>query len=362
MDFEDFKEKFVEDVKESLYGRGAEDVNISTTKVDKLNESYDAMTVTPVGSNIGVNLSIDRFYEAMDHGVSYDEVVNRATNTVMDALENTPAVDVATLTDYELMKDKLVMEVVSAETNADMLAKIPHKDIEDMAVVYRFVINSDESGRASVLVTNQMLETMGVTPEQLHADALENSPELKPPVIKGMTEVLAEMMGMTQDDLAQMGMAPGGDEQMFVATVPDKVHGAGIIAYEGFMDQASERIGGGDFYILPSSLHEILIVPDNGQMSLKDLEAMVREVNATQVAPEDKLTDNVYHYDSQDKVFELGEKFIERQAAKETGIEGREEKGSVLGELKAKKDEVAKANPAKDTIEKGTKAKGGDAL
>lgn len=246
MDFEDFKEKFVEDVKESLYGRGAEDVNISTTQVNKLNESYDAMTVTPVGSNIGVNLSIDRFYEAMDHGASYDEVVSRATNTVMDALDNTPAVDVAMLTDYDLMKDKLVMEVVSSETNADMLAKIPHKEIEDMAVVYRFVLNSDESGRASVLVTNQMLETMGVTPEQLHADALENSPELKPPVIKGMTEVLAEMMGMTQDDLAQMGMAPGGDEQMFVATVPDKVHGAGIIAYEGFMDQASERIGGGE--------------------------------------------------------------------------------------------------------------------
>ncbi len=49
-------------------------------------------------------------------------------------------------------------------------------------------------------------------------------------------------------------------------------------------------------------------------MKLKDLEAMVKEVNATQVAPEDKLTDNVYHYDSQAKIFELGEKFIARQA------------------------------------------------
>lgn len=361
MDFDEFKEKFVEDVKQGLYERGGEDVNVSLHTVNKLNESYDAMTITPVGSNIGVNLSIDRFYEAMDHGVSYEEAVNRATNTVMDALENTPSVDVAKLTDYDTMKDKLVMEVVSAETNADMLQNIPHKNMEDMAVVYRFVLDSDENGRASILVTNGMLETMGVTPEQLHADAMENSPELKPAVIKGMSEVVAEMMGMSKEDMAMMGMPTDPEnEQMFVATVPDKVHGAGVLAYQDFMDQAAERVGG-DFFILPSSIHEIIIVPDNGQMSLKDLEAMVREVNANEVAPEDKLTDNVYHYDSQDKVFELGEKFIERQAAKEAGIDGKEEKGSVLGELKAKKDEVAKA-PAKDTVEKATKAKGGEAL
>ena len=75
MDFEEFKEKFVEDVKQGLYERGGEDVNVSLHTVNKLNESYDAMTITPVGSNIGVNLSIDRFYEAMDHGVSYEEAV-----------------------------------------------------------------------------------------------------------------------------------------------------------------------------------------------------------------------------------------------------------------------------------------------
>ena len=245
MDFEEFKEKFVEDVKQGLYERGGEDVNVSLHTVNKLNESYDAMTITPVGSNIGVNLSINRFYEAMDHGVSYEEAVNRATNTVMDALENTPSVDVAKLTDYDTMKDKLVMEVVSAETNADMLQNIPHKNMEDMAVVYRFVLDSDENGRASILVTNGMLETMGVTPEQLHADAMENSPELKPAVIKGMSEVVAEMMGMSKEDMAMMGMPTDPEnEQMFVATVPDKVHGAGVLACQDFMDQAAESVGG----------------------------------------------------------------------------------------------------------------------
>ena len=170
--------------------------------------------------------------------------------------------------------------------------------------------------------------------------------------LKDRLDEQAEMMGI-------FPVAPE-DEKIFVATVPDKVHGAGVLAYQNFMDQAAERAGG-DFYILPSSIHEVLIVPDNGEMGLKDLEAMVKEVNATQVAPADKLTDSVYHYDSQEKIFELGEKFVARQAEKEE--EHAEEKGekSVLGELKAKKEEVAKA-PKKETIDKGAKAKGGEAL
>ena len=105
----------------------------------------------------------------------------------------------------------------------------------------------------------------------------------------------------------------------------------------------------------------MLIVPDNGEMGLKDLEAMVKEVNATQVAPADKLTDSVYHYDSKEKIFELGEKFVQRQAEKEAEHSEEKDEKSVLGDLKAKKEEIAKT-PKKETIDKGAKAKGGEAL
>lgn len=81
------------------------------------------------------------------------------------------------------------------------------------------------------------------------------------------------------------------------------------------MDQAAEKLGG-DFYILPSSIHEILLVPDNGDKAADDLRDMVREVNATQVSPEEKLTDNVYHYDSKEHIFELAKKFEARQQKK----------------------------------------------
>ena len=359
MDYEEFKEQFISAVKESLYEQGS-DMNVSVNEVKKLNESYEAMTVTPEGARVGVNIGIERFYDAYNEGRPFDEVVDKAVETINHGINERPDFDIDSFTDYSQMKEKLAMEVVSAETNKEMLENVPHKDLEDMAVVYRFVLSSDDEGRASILVTNQILESMGVTPEQLHADALEIAPQIKPAEIRGMSEVMAEMMGMEQAEaLGIMPMRPE-DEQLFVATVPDKTHGAGVLAYQNFMDQAAERVGG-DFFILPSSIHEVLIVPDNGRMNLKELEAMVRDVNATQVAPADKLTDNVYHYDSKEKIFELGEKFVERQNEREEVTAEKDEKPSIIDELKAKKEEVAKI-PKKDAIDKGAKAKGGEAL
>lgn len=312
MDYESFKEQFVEDVRDRLHEQGAE-AKVSVNTITKLNEIYEAVTVTPGGSDVGVNISIDKFYEALDNGRSYEEVVDKAIEVINHSINQRPDFDFNSLSDYSQMKEKLVLEVVSADANEEMLATVPHQNIEDMAVVYRFDLGSDDDGRASILISNQLLERIGVTPEQLCADAMENAPQIKPVEIKGMSEVLAEIMGIEQAEIMGiLPVAPEG-EQMYVASVPDKVHGAGVLAYPDFMDKAAERAGG-DFFILPSSIHEVLIVPDNGKFELLDLENMVKEVNFTQVAPEDKLTDSVYHYDSKEKIFELCEKFVVRQA------------------------------------------------
>lgn len=245
MDYENFKESFTEALQEDLYGKGIE-ARFDMKSVEKLNnEGHDAVTVTPADSNIGVTLNVEAFYKAHEDGASMDEVVSKASDTVIRGFDNQPSIDVASLMDYEQMKDKLIMEVVSTEANADMLANVPHVEMEDMSVVYRFVIDSNDDGRATILATNNMLEAMGITPEQLHEDALKNAPELKPAVITGMSEVMAEMMGMSPEEMAMMGMPTDpADEQMFVATVPDKIHGAGVLAYQDFMDQAAERVGG----------------------------------------------------------------------------------------------------------------------
>lgn len=233
----------MEDLKAGLEERGYSNVSITTQQTEKLNESYESISITPEGSNVGVNTNLENFFKAVaEVGQDYDAVVARAVDLAANGIEQAPSFDVKALTDYEQMKDKLIMEVVGTEGNAELLSKVPHVEMEDLSVVYRFVMESNGDERASVLVNNNMLNIMGVTPEQLHADAMENAPQLKPAVITGMNEIMVEMMGREQAEM--MGIPLDAEEQMFVATVPDKIHGAGVLAYQDFMDQAAERVGG----------------------------------------------------------------------------------------------------------------------
>ena len=305
MDYENFKQDFQESLKEELAERGM-DTDVSFQKVEKMNESYDAVTVKPIDSIIGVNFNVEKAFDSYEAGTDMDEVVNHTADSVEKAFREAPQIDITAITDYEQMKSKLSMEVVSADRNADLLQNVPHEKMEDMAVVYRLMLGQMDEGSGTVLVTDQLMERFGITHEQLRQDALENAPEIRPSEIRGMSEVMNEIAP---------GMAPEiapEDEQMFVASVPDKIRGAGVIAYPNFMEDAAEKMGG-DFFVIPSSIHEVLLVRDNGEMTSKDLENMVKEVNATQVEPEDQLTDHVYHYDSKDHIFEMADKFEQRQ-------------------------------------------------
>ena len=360
MDYETFKQEMTEDIKQKLYERGIDDVEVNFHNVEKTNQSYESMTVVQGVSNIGVNFNIESAFEAYEHTGDYGGVLAESTLVIMNGLENMPVIDASELVNYETMKEKLSIEVISAEANAELLTKVPHENMEDMAVVYRFVLESNEDGRASILVTNDMIDRMGVTHEQLRTDALENAPEIRPAVIQGMNEVMREMMG--PEVFEMMGIPEQTEEMMYVASVPDKNAGAGVLAYQDFMDQAAERLGG-DFYILPSSINEILLVPDNGEQMADDLRDMVVQVNATEVSPEEKLSDNVYHYDSKEHIFELAEKFEARQQEMEAKEEAKsEEHGSVLKDLKDKQKEVEAKPPTKEVAEKATKSKGGEAL
>ena len=211
-----------------------------------------------------------------------------------------------------------------------MLEKVPHTDKENISMVYRLQLDSTENGAATVLITNAMMEQFGVTKEQLHADAMENAQEIRPADFRTMAAVMAEMMGMPEEMMADM--AP----PMYVATNQDKVQGAAVMFYPDFMDQAAKELGG-DIFILPSSVHEVLILPDDGNMNAQELKEMVTSINALEVSPEDRLTDSVYHYDAQERIFELGEKFEERQAEK---MAAKEERSSVLKDLQDKKQDM----------------------
>ena len=165
-------------------------------------------------------------------------------------------------------------------------------------------------GRMTSVVTNQMMEGFGVSQEQLHQDAVENAAVLHPASLRSMQEVMASMMGM---------------------------------------EMAAEQMGG-DFFVLPSSIHEVLLLPDDGNADFHELEAMVQSINEAEVAPADRLSDNVYHYDKTDRVFELAEKTAGRKLAQEMAkkAEAREsadKKPSILSQQGEKKKEAMEHAP-----------------
>ena len=293
---------------------------------------------------------MDRFFEEYQKGEPFERIVSNAVSIAENALNNHPDFNLNVINDYEQMKGKLSLEVVSSERNAELLNSVPHKNIEDMAVIYRFVLENTESGRASILVTNEMLDKYGIAAEQLHNDAMKIAPEIRPAEIKSFSETMTDILGSENVNEAEINSVM--EDPFYIASVPDKMMGASVLAYQDFMDQAAERLGG-DFYILPSSIHEILLIKDNGLTDRNMLEKMVRDVNSSVLDPEDKLTDSVYHYDSKDKIFELAEKFDERKM--DRGIKSQE-KGSVIADLKAKKEKIAKQQK-KDAVEKSTKAR-----
>lgn len=206
------------------------------------------------------------------------------------------------------------------------LSAFPHQKMEDMALVF-----TDSFGH---LVTNRNLQELGISMKQFQEDALAAASENHPVQLTTIEEAL----GMPADILPEKDP---GEPQLYVASNDRMQLGAGVLAYPGFLDQAAERLGG-DFYVLPSSIHEVLLLPDHQDMTIADLNGIVRSVNAQEVAPEERLSDHVYHYDSREKVFELAEKFEARQQEKATRPR---EKESVLKSLKEEKQRSAARAP-----------------
>ena len=352
MDFNEFQNQILQEAKDRMWG-----VQVEIRPVEKLQgESYTGLSIQPNDSPMAATLNLDTVYNQMvDQGKSFQEVADDLITHAADIIVDMPKIDVNDITNYDQMKNTLVVQVIPTDRNAEMLADIPHKNIEDMSLVYRMQIDQNENGTSSVLITNAMLENYGVTVDQLHQDAMDGAVINDAATFRSMQEVLSDLMGMPADL-----MPPMDGPQMYVASVENSLNGAGVIAYPDFMNQVAEQVGG-DFFVLPSSVHEVLVVPDDGSIDRHDLESMVREVNASEVLPKDQLSDNVYHYDSQDQVFELAGKYEERMAVKEAAQEyGSQEKADTMTVLLVEPNKYPEVKEIGTDLESLQQAVGGN--
>ena len=200
--------------------------------------------------------------------------------------------------DISTARDNIIFQLVNTMQNEDMLKNLPHREFQDLSIIYRWVVDVEQKGLSSVVINNHVAESLGMGEEQLFKAAAENTRRILPPVVQSMNEVMRDMLvadGMPEE-LADLMIGEQEPENiMWVISNERKIEGAASMLYEDKLHKLAESVGT-DLYILPSSVHEVIAVSvEMGEP--EELAQMVSEINMDQVDISERLSNQVYHYD-----------------------------------------------------------------
>ncbi len=239
---------------------------------------------------IVLRLYVDGIVDRVEDGFM---TVEDAAKKVFEMYQNseTPEIEmnVEKLIDRKFILDHVEYQLVNAERNAEKLKDIPGKKIADLVAIYRVAVSAGEDGMMSYVLTKAILDRSGINFEELDEAAKKNT-EKSGFSVRTMNEVMYELMGVNPGPEIEEPDGP----QMYVLTNARKLHGANIMLYKEYLEIAAEKMNG-DFYIIPSSIHELIAVPVSAQ-GLEELREMVKAANDNQLAPEEILGYEVYRY------------------------------------------------------------------
>ena len=314
MNYEIFKEVLKKKIKEYMPSE-FKNYKVVERKVHKVNCDRDAINVVSAEKNKGISGSptiyIDSLYEMYKQGESMGEIIRDAADMITEGYNKMPEIMKDEKLDMDKLKERLIVTLVNTAQNENYLKGVPHREFLDLSVVYRCLINTDKNGTSSIVVTNDLAETMGMNEAQLYEQAMANTPKLLPVSIRPMDEIICEIilkeMGEAQDIVSReetmsvidevKGSSKGMD--LYVMTNSEKFNGASELLFPENLDELSKKFDS-DIYIIPSSTHEIIAISSIGK-DVNELQEMVNEVNMNEVLIEDRLSNEVYHYDKNKK-------------------------------------------------------------
>lgn len=260
------------------------------------------LLVTSGERNVAPTIYLEDYLEAYGAGrMDLEEVVRRIAGTYMKnaAVKD---IDMEFFKSFEGVKDRICYRLVGREANRELLQDVAHVKYLDMAVCFFYAFRDESLGEGSILVKNGYMEHWGTDVGELMGLAMENTPRLFPWTCNSMDEILSGILEDCGPEECE-GDAGLPELPMQVLSNQQQLNGAACVLYPGVLEQVAGRMRTG-FYILPSSIHEVILMPDTGDLEPGTLEAMVAQVNATQVQPEDILTDSLYYYDPERKRME----------------------------------------------------------
>lgn len=291
---------FVQGVAKSVKTQLTDDMSVEVRTVEKNNGSKKVgLVISEKGGTLSPTIYMESFFEKLQQGATIDDIAEEVMKLYRDVKPNKEW-DPQFIRDYEQARQFLVCRMINEEKNKELLKKAPHMKWMNLAIVAYLSFDVPGRGKGSVLVDNSVVELWGVSPEQIMKQATGNTEKIMPFYMSTLPDMVHESAGDIPFSMDEEEGAP----PIFVLTTEDKAYGAIAVLYPGMMEDIATVLEQ-DYYIVPSSVHEVLIVPTNFGFSGDELEKMLQEVNRSEVTEDEILSDRVYFYSRETKKTEI---------------------------------------------------------
>lgn len=282
MTYQEFQHAVVTGLSEHFFGSAS----ISIRPIQKNNNvTLDGLTILEEGMNISPTIYLNAYYEAYQNGQTLPALITDIL-TLYDKNRPIHSIDVRFYTDINNIHSRILFKLIHYKKNEALLNEIPHFRYLDLAIVFYCLISATPAGSATILIRNSHLAYWSITRDELFNYAMENTPRLLPHMIQSLADILNPLSDSSLQD---------NSTAVYVLTNHSKLYGAACILYPDILKEFSLK-SGSNLYVLPSSIHEVLLIPSSGSIHPEELNRMVCEVNATQVADEEILSDHIYYY------------------------------------------------------------------
>ena len=294
----------------SIADRIGEDTKVCIRKIPKNNGvEFDGITIYHTRRNVAPTIYLEWYWQRYLEGEDVDTIAEMII-TENEKYSIDKNLDVEDFLNFDRIRDKVMYKLINYEMNRDFLETVPMRKMLDLAVVYYYRIDDDELTGATCAIRNEDIERWKITEEDLWKLASVNTPREEPAKIRGLCECLfdyySQSFGDGSDELYQLedmmyraGMAP-----MHILSNKSQIFGAACILYPDAMKDLSKEFGT-DLFVIPSSIHEVILMPASDDYDYDDLSMMVRDVNESDVLPHEILSDHVYRYYADREVIRL---------------------------------------------------------
>lgn len=290
MTYAEFKETIVAYMQEKL----GPNVKVALQDIVKNNDTHlDGLTVFSDQTNISPTIYLNYYFKQYEKGAPIEEICEDVYQVYSNSKPKSN-IDVSFFTQFEKVKERIVFKLVNFQKNQAMLANIPYIRFLDLAIIFNCLVEADSEGSATILIQNQHLALWHINKNDLYEIAKENTPKLLSYDITSMGEILNKVLFGDEDD----SPLPLCDSPvpMYVLSNHHRFNGSGCILYKGLLQTLAQKLCS-SFYILPSSIHEVLLIPTTKtSASTLEFTSIVQDVNKTHLANEEYLSDSVYYY------------------------------------------------------------------